>query len=437
MDNNYNRQNQDPNRPRKRKKVSKDTLRKRQLGALCVIAFIVLLMVIVIAKACSKNKDDDGGNTTPTDTTVTTADTTTTTAGADTTTTTETTTVPTTGSNDPNGFKLEKYSFYINPGETALIRVTDYPTGSGDANEVWKSSNPQIASVSADGYVTGVSGGECYVTVSSNIDPTQEATAKVVVAGNTNLSNTEDPNAEKDSDSNGNPAAQVNDPEDPNGNGKSGENGESGESGRYRPDFVKKAEEQNSDPVQIGDAPAPAKLTGEGYHYEGDVLIVNKSYSMPASYNPGCLDPTCTDWFYKLVAGAAKDGINIYLSSGFRSYDYQSQIYNNYCSIYGAATADTFSARPGNSEHQTGLAIDVNIIDDTFTGTPEAIWLENHCWEYGFIIRYPKGKQDITGYKYEPWHIRYVGTAVSKQIHDMGNNVTLEELYGLSSQYPS
>ncbi|HOC35312.1 MAG TPA: D-alanyl-D-alanine carboxypeptidase family protein, partial [Ruminococcus flavefaciens] len=74
-------------------------------------------------------------------------------------------------------------------------------------------------------------------------------------------------------------------------------------------------------------------------------------------------------------------------------------------------------------------------IDDSFAGTPEAIWLAEHCWEYGFIIRYPQGKQAITGYKYEPWHIRYVGSAISKKIHEMGDDTTLEELYGLTSQY--
>ena len=139
---------------------------------------------------------------------------------------------------------------------------------------------------------------------------------------------------------------------------------------------------------------------------------------------------------YKMEYTAAKDNINIFLSSGFRSYDYQKQIYDNYCSWYGQESADTFSARPGNSEHQTGLAIDVNIVDDSFTGTAEAIWLENHCWEYGFIIRYPRNKQSVTGYKYEPWHIRYVGTDMSKKIHDAGD-ITLEEYFGITSQYPA
>lgn len=102
--------------------------------------------------------------------------------------------------------------------------------------------------------------------------------------------------------------------------------------------------------------------------------------------------------------------------------------------------ADTYSARAGFSEHQSGLAIDVNQIDDSFIGTPEAIWLEKHCYEYGFILRYPQGKQDITGYKYESWHIRYVGTDMSYKIHakamEMGDPyLTLEEYFGIDSYY--
>ena len=402
MGNNYNNYNSDPNRPRRRKRVSKETLRKRQLAALCVIALIVLLLVIVLAKACSKSSSD-GGNTTPTETTTTTSLTTTTALQSSTTATT--TTTMTAGSNDPNGFKLDKYSVYVNVGEQGIAYVQQYPAGSSEEDEVWKSSDPTIATVDTWGHIVGVKGGECYVTLTSKKDPAQEATIKVVVTGASNTSNTDEP---ENTDNNGE---------------KKPESGETQNS-------------NNNEPQQLAEAPAPSKISGEGFHYEGDVLIVNKTYSMPSSYNPGGLDPTCQEWFYKLVSGAAKDNINIFLSSGFRSYDYQKQIYNNYCSIYGSDTADTFSARPGNSEHQTGLAIDVNIIDDSFTGTPEAIWIENHCWEYGFILRYPQGKQSITGYKYEPWHIRYVGTEMSKKIHDAGN-ITLEEYFGLTSQYPS
>ena len=167
--------------------------------------------------------------------------------------------------------------------------------------------------------------------------------------------------------------------------------------------------------------------------YIDGILIVNKSYSLPSDYNPGGLTAECSSAFEELRQGASADGIDIYLSSGFRSYETQTYLYNGYVYYYGQATADTFSARPGHSEHQTGLAIDCNIISDAFIGTPEAIWLEEHCHEYGFIIRYPRGKESITGYKYEPWHIRYIGAENAKMIHDSG--LTLEEYFGISSVY--
>lgn len=177
-----------------------------------------------------------------------------------------------------------------------------------------------------------------------------------------------------------------------------------------------------------------------GITYIDGILIANKTYGLPADYNPGGLTAETYSAFQELVQGAANDNINIYLSSGFRSYELQSQIYNNYCNTYGQASADTFSARPGYSEHQSGLAIDVNIIDDSFIGTPEAVWIENHCEEYGFILRYPPGKQEITGYKYEPWHIRYVGKENAKLIREAANAagdkyLTLEEYFGIDSYY--
>lgn len=185
--------------------------------------------------------------------------------------------------------------------------------------------------------------------------------------------------------------------------------------------------------------PAPVVYDIAGIKYIDNVLIANKSYSLPADFYPE-LDSTCLNQFYKLQNDASAVGLNIYLSSGFRDYYTQDAIYNNYVINDGQEMADTYSARAGHSEHQSGLAIDVNQIDDTFIGTPEAIWLEQHCYEYGFILRYPQGKQDITGYKYESWHIRYVGTDMSYKIHakamEMGDPyLTLEEYFGIDSYY--
>jgi len=170
----------------------------------------------------------------------------------------------------------------------------------------------------------------------------------------------------------------------------------------------------------------------DGCTYVDGVLIVNKSYSLPEDYNPG-LDATTEEAFNQLSADAAQEGLNLYIGSDFRSYSYQVDVYESYCETYGWQQADTFSARPGYSEHQTGLTIDCNTIDDAFGQTEEAVWLADHCADYGFIIRFPDGKEDITGYQYEPWHIRYVGVDIAREI--MSKGLCLEEYLGVDSVY--
>ena len=169
----------------------------------------------------------------------------------------------------------------------------------------------------------------------------------------------------------------------------------------------------------------------EGTYADG-ILIVNKSYPLSADYAPG-LQPITKDAFQKLSDAAAQEGLDLYIGSDYRDYAYQVKIYNNYCEIYGSEQADSFSARPGYSEHQTGLTIDCNTIDDAFGDTPEAAWLAQHCADYGFIIRFPQGKEDVTGYQYEPWHIRYVGVDIAKEIQKY--DLTLEEYLGVDSVY--
>ena len=132
-------------------------------------------------------------------------------------------------------------------------------------------------------------------------------------------------------------------------------------------------------------------------------------------------------------SAAAEEGLNLWIGSGYRSYQDQEIIYNNYVAMDGVEMADTYSARPGYSEHQTGLVIDCNTIDDAFGNTPESAWLAEHAHEYGFVIRYPKGKEDITGYQYEPWHIRYVGSKVATECYERG--ICLEEYFGIDSYY--
>ena len=177
----------------------------------------------------------------------------------------------------------------------------------------------------------------------------------------------------------------------------------------------------------------PAK-TKDGFTYVDGYLVVNKTYSIPSTYNPG-LNSDVQAQANVMFTAAKTEGLNIYISSGFRSYSYQQSLYNRYASRDGKSQADTYSARPGHSEHQTGLAFDVNQIDSSFDNTPEAKWLANNCYKYGFILRYPKGKTNETGYQYESWHFRYVGTELAEKLYNNGDWITMESYFGLTSEY--
>ncbi|RAV21351.1 D-alanyl-D-alanine carboxypeptidase family protein [Paenibacillus contaminans] len=182
---------------------------------------------------------------------------------------------------------------------------------------------------------------------------------------------------------------------------------------------------------------------------ESITVLVNKQNMLPDNYNPTDLVYPDIPFTFKeklekrkmrkeaaeaieqLFAGAKKDDISLAGVSAYRSHATQTSLFNSYVKKDGLEKAKTYSAVPGTSEHETGLAIDVSGSDgkcaaqDCFGGTKEAKWLAEHAHEYGFIIRYPKGKDKITGYQYEPWHIRYVGTKMAKEIADKGS--TLEE----------
>lgn len=134
--------------------------------------------------------------------------------------------------------------------------------------------------------------------------------------------------------------------------------------------------------------------------------------------------------FETLSQEAKKDGMTIIAMSSYRSYDYQVNLYNNYVKSDGKDAADTYSARPGFSEHQTGLAVDIynkELPYTSFEETKEFEWMQKNAYKYGFILRFPKDKVNITGYQYEAWHYRYVGKKAAKYIHD--HNITLEEYY--------
>ena len=201
---------------------------------------------------------------------------------------------------------------------------------------------------------------------------------------------------------------------------------------------------------EVTPAPTPQDgtfTTSKGFHgeikngitYIDGLIIANKTYSLPSTYAPG-MNADVTAHANEMFAAAKAEGYNMWNQSGFRSYDTQKRLYNNYVSRSGKAAADTYSARPGHSEHQTGLAFDVcatnrPCINSNFDSTAEAAWLSANAYKYGFILRYPSGKSGVTGYKYESWHFRYVGVDLATKLYNGGNWITLEEYFGITSEY--
>ena len=188
-----------------------------------------------------------------------------------------------------------------------------------------------------------------------------------------------------------------------------------------------------------------------GVTYIDGYLIANKSYYLPETFVPTntykeadgnstkqcstCIDKLAYQAYKDMDADAAAVGLNLYISSGFRSYITQTNIYNRKVKNVGQTEADKVSARPGSSEHQSGLAFDLNTIDSAFGRSKEGKWVDQNCYKYGFIIRYPDGKTDETGYIYESWHLRYVGTDLSYKLYNNGDWLTMEDYFGITSVY--
>lgn len=191
-------------------------------------------------------------------------------------------------------------------------------------------------------------------------------------------------------------------------------------------------------PVVIPPPPAPPKYpapsTNTPGKYVSGILVVNKVYALPSTYNPGII-PVAQQGVNAMVSAAKSSGVYLSVISSYRSYSYQSTLYNNYVKRDGQAAADRYSARPGHSEHQTGLAFDFggtnqyHWFESSFADTAEGKWLAANAHKYGFILRYPKGKESITGYMFEPWHFRYVGSGEAPKILSSGK--TLEEYLGV------
>lgn len=180
-------------------------------------------------------------------------------------------------------------------------------------------------------------------------------------------------------------------------------------------------------------------------------VVVNKARSLnPVGYAPTDLvqpavpnvngQPVRAEVATALTAmftAAAADGVTLTLQSGYRSYDTQVSVYGDDVVENGVAAADTDTARPGHSEHQTGLAVDIGAasgvctLDVCFGQTAEGAWLAANAWRFGFVLRYPQGAEQITGFSYEPWHFRYVGAPLATELHDTGT-ATLEQFFGVA-----
>ena len=165
------------------------------------------------------------------------------------------------------------------------------------------------------------------------------------------------------------------------------------------------------------------------------MLLVNKQYTLPAGF--GGENAEAKAAMNEMIAAAKADGAEFYVVSGYRSYELQSSLWTRKVESVGEAEAAIWVAKPGTSEHQSGLAFDVDIVNNPgtaltreFANTEAYSWLSAHAAQYGFILRYPEGSTWATGYGYEPWHFRYVGKTLATVLVESG--VTVEEFLGLA-----
>lgn len=149
----------------------------------------------------------------------------------------------------------------------------------------------------------------------------------------------------------------------------------------------------------------------------------NVKFASPGNIQKNYLEENASYALENLFNAAKKDNITLIAVSGYRSYEYQNKLYNR--AIKNEGINQNSSAKPNESEHRLGLAMDLNIIDQSFENTKEFKWLSKNAHKYGWIIRYPKGKTAVTGYIYEPWHIRYLGVELATEVYESG--LTLEE----------
>lgn len=166
-------------------------------------------------------------------------------------------------------------------------------------------------------------------------------------------------------------------------------------------------------------------------YYKNGILIVNKKHPVPPGFGGG-VNQTALAAVNRMISDMKAEGLSVdSTTSNYRSYSYQSTLYQNYVNAYGKASADTFSARPGYSEHQTGLAFDLREPGggSLLTNSKATSWVAKNAHKYGLIVRYQSGKEWITGYQAEPWHVRYVGD-IATSVYNSG--LSLEEYLGVS-----
>ena len=387
------------------------TVKQRKIAGL-ISAVVVLVIAIIILVICinGTKRENNAGNDTSSIIGVN--------GGIETTlTTTELTQqadVPVTYTQVTRETTVERFEISTNEvnlevGQQFMPIITVIPETAKDKTEIWISDNTKIAIVDAKGTITAISPGTCKVNVSSADNPAVNLTVTVNVTAKTTPVTTTTATTkatQKATVATTKPTEQITQPE--------------------------VTETQPTEPETEATTTEQEEVTPT---YINNILIVNKSYPLPKDYRPDNdeLTPETSNAFEKMRVDAQAEGLNLYISSGFRSYEYQAQLYQRYADRDGYEKADTYSARAGYSEHQTGLAFDLNTIDDSFANTPEGKWVAENCWKYGFILRYPKGKEAQTGYQYEPWHLRYLGEDMAKKVYDSG--LCLEEYLGITSQY--
>lgn len=308
----------------------------------------------------------------------------------------------------PESMKFDKDSVTVEVGDVYNSVLKFTPEDITYTGAIYYTSDSSVASVTNEGVITAKSAGNCTIEAYYENDYRLVASMEVTVIDPFPITSQETT------------APETPSPE------------------TTTPDTEPEPEPETDPPASSTPAPAP-EYSGshkmeviDGITYFDGVMIANKTYTLPASYNPG-VQPEAMDAFYDMQAAAAADGISLWILSSFRSYEDQDVIYNRYVAQDGRDAADTYSSRPGHSDHQTGYTFDLNSLEQDFQYDPAGQWLDKNCYKYGFIIRYPKGKESSTGYMYEPWHVRYIGVNLATKVTQSG--LSLEEYFGITSQY--